>query len=108
LGRFGRNHPSKEKDPYGEMQVGTKEDIALARNSMKKALLKQAATNRIQEFGPSTATEIAYYGRTNNGRLLKDYKAVGISPQQAYNWLRGDSDFIIVKSNMFKLRVRNG
>tara|TARA_B100001173_G_scaffold307759_1_gene316856 strand:+ start:671 stop:997 length:327 start_codon:yes stop_codon:yes gene_type:complete len=108
LGRFGRNHQSKEKDPYGKMQVGTKEDIALARNSMKKALLKQAATNRITEFGPSTATEIAYYGRTDNGRLLKDYKTVGISPQQAFNWLRVDADFTIIKSNMFKMRVTNG
>ncbi len=80
----------------------------MARNSMKKALLKEAATNRIQEFGPSTAAEICFYGRTNKGRLLKDYKAVGVSPQQAFNWLRADSDFIMVKANHFKLRAKHG
>ena len=74
---------------------------------MKKRLLKEAATNRIQEYGPSTAAEICYYGRTNTGKLLKSYKAVGVNPQQAYNWLRSDSDFTVVKKH-FELTVAHG
>jgi len=80
----------------------------MARNSLKKQLLKQAATNRIQAFGPSTAVEICHFGRTDTGKLLNSYRALGVSPQQAYNWLRVDSDFTIVKGNHFKLRVAHG
>jgi hypothetical protein len=74
---------------------------------MKKRLLKEAATNRIQEYGPSTAVEICYYGKTDAGKLLKDYKAWGVNPQQAYNWLRVDSDFAVVKKH-FELTVAHG
>lgn len=73
------------------------------RNILKKRLLKEAAVNYCEEHGSATATTICYNGTTNNGRKLKDYKAVGVHPQQAYAWLRVDPDFTRVGKE-FKLK----
>jgi len=79
--------------------------MARKRNSMKKRLLKEAATNYCRDYGSGTAREICYSGKTNSGKRLKDYKAVGVHPQQAYAWLRIDPDFVRVgSSNSFKLK----
>ena len=72
---------------------------------MKKRLLREAAVNYCSEYGGATATEICYNGKTNSGKRLKDYKAVGVHPQQAYAWLRIDPDFVRIGS-VFKLRSR--
>ena len=72
---------------------------------MKKRLLREAAVNYCTEYGAATAREICYYGKTNSGKRLKDYKAVGVHPQQAYAWLRIDPDFVRVGS-IFKLKTR--
>ena len=76
-----------------------------SRNSMKKRLLKEAAVNYLTEYGSGTATQICYYGRTDTGKMLKNYKAVGVHPQQAYAWLRIDPDFVIV-NKAFRLKKK--
>ena len=73
------------------------------RNSMKKRLLREAAENHISKAGPSTAVDICYYGYTNAGKMLKNYKAVGVHHNQAFSWLKADKDFIRLSDNRFKM-----
>jgi hypothetical protein len=75
----------------------------MARYPLKKRLLKQAATNYISTHGGATATEIAYDGRTDSGKLLKNYKMSSTNPQQAYAWLRVDRDFTLRANGRFYL-----
>ena len=70
---------------------------------MKKRLLREAAVNHIRKHGPSTSVDICYYGYTDKGKMLKNYKAVGVHHAQAFNWLRSDSDFIRMSDNRFKM-----
>tara|TARA_B100001778_G_scaffold334893_2_gene348655 strand:+ start:564 stop:794 length:231 start_codon:yes stop_codon:yes gene_type:complete len=74
---------------------------------MKKRLLREAAINYCSEYGSATATDICYNGKTDSGRRLKDYKAVGVHPQQAYAWLRIDPAFVRIGKEFKLKKVRN-
>ena len=76
----------------------------MVRHRMKKRLLKQAAVNYITSHGGATAKEIAYDGKTDSGKLLRNYKMGSANPSQAHVWLRVDPDFILKTNGKFYLK----